>query len=76
MLQRHLRDITQGLCGRLFLSRSMQVWARSKTGVVLREHNSEGGGRDTVSEAWVRKNLSSPVADRRLVTFSCLAKKK
>jgi len=52
MLQGRLRNITLGLYGRLFLSRCMQVLARRKTGVMLREHNLEGGGRDTVSEAW------------------------
>jgi hypothetical protein len=57
MLHRRLRNITLGLYGRLFLSRCMQVRARRKTGVMLREYNL-------------------PVADRRLVTFSCLAKKK
>ncbi len=30
----------------------MQVRPRRKSGVMLRAHNSEGGGRDTVSEAW------------------------
>ena len=46
MLQRHLRDITQGLYGRLFLSRCMQVLARRKTGVVLKEQTTRGPGED------------------------------
>ena len=37
MLQKRVRDITQGLFGRLLLSRSMQVRARRKSGVMLRE---------------------------------------
>jgi hypothetical protein len=42
MLQGRLRNITLGLYGRLFLSRCMQVLARRKTGVMLKQTMESG----------------------------------